>query len=86
MGRTSTPALARWAAKKGRTGGFYADRELARRAGAIGGRKSRRKPKGRAMCIDRAGNMTVAILLLIAGCVMTAKFHAFGVLAVDSDS
>lgn len=28
--------------KKGRTGGFYADRELARRAGAIGGRKSRR--------------------------------------------
>jgi hypothetical protein len=38
------------------------------------------------MGIDRAGNMTVAILLLIAGCVMTAKFHAFGVLAVDSDS
>jgi hypothetical protein len=32
------------------------------------------------MSIDRAGNMTVAILLLIAGCVMTAKFHAFGVL------
>jgi hypothetical protein len=30
------------------------------------------------MSIDRAGNMTVAILLLIAGCVMTAKFHAFG--------
>ena len=31
--------------KKGRTGGFYANRELARRAGAIGGRKSRRKMK-----------------------------------------
>lgn len=28
--------------KLGTTGGFYADRELARRAGAIGGRKSRR--------------------------------------------
>lgn len=28
----------------GRTGGFFADRELARTAGAIGGRKSR-KPK-----------------------------------------
>lgn len=27
--------------KKGRTGGFYADRELARRAGSIGGRISR---------------------------------------------
>lgn len=28
--------------KLGRTGGFYANRELARVAGAIGGRKSRR--------------------------------------------
>lgn len=28
--------------KNGRTGGFYANRELARRAGAIGGKKSRR--------------------------------------------
>lgn len=28
--------------KNGRTGGFFANRELARRAGAIGGRKSRR--------------------------------------------
>lgn len=28
--------------KKGTTGGFYANRELARTAGAIGGRKSRR--------------------------------------------
>lgn len=27
------------------TGGFYADHELARRAGAIGGRISKRKPK-----------------------------------------
>ena len=33
--------------KKGHTGGFYANREeLARRAGAIGGRKSRRKKAG----------------------------------------
>ena len=31
--------------KKGTTGGFWADRELARRAGAIGGRKSRRGKK-----------------------------------------
>lgn len=28
----------------GHTGGFFANRELARRAGAIGGRKSRRGP------------------------------------------
>jgi general stress protein YciG len=28
----------------GRTGGFYANRELARKAGAIGGRISRRGP------------------------------------------
>lgn len=28
--------------RKGTTGGFYANRELARKAGAIGGRKSRR--------------------------------------------
>ena len=31
--------------RKGRTGGFYANRELARRAGAIGGRISRRPKK-----------------------------------------
>ena len=31
--------------KKGRTGGFYADRELARIAGAKGGRISRRTAK-----------------------------------------
>ena len=29
--------------KKGHTGGFYANRELARRAGALGGSKSRRR-------------------------------------------
>lgn len=29
--------------KKGTTGGFYANRELARIAGAIGGRKSKRR-------------------------------------------
>lgn len=28
--------------RNGRTGGFYANRELARRAGELGGRKSRR--------------------------------------------
>ncbi len=31
--------------RKGRTGGFYKNRELARRAGAIGGAKSRRGSK-----------------------------------------
>lgn len=31
--------------KKGHTGGFYANRELARKAGAIGGRISRRSKK-----------------------------------------
>ncbi len=31
--------------KKGRTGGFYANRELARKAGAMGGRISRRTKK-----------------------------------------
>jgi uncharacterized protein len=30
---------------KGHTGGFYANRELARRAGAVGGRISRRSKK-----------------------------------------
>ena len=30
--------------KLGKTGGFYANRELARIAGAKGGRKSKRKP------------------------------------------
>lgn len=30
--------------KKGKTGGFYADRELASRAGRLGGIKSRRGP------------------------------------------
>jgi len=31
--------------KKGTTGGFFADRELARTAGAKGGRISKRKPR-----------------------------------------
>ena len=31
--------------KKSRTGGFAADRELARRAGAIGGSRSKRKKR-----------------------------------------
>lgn len=31
--------------KLGKTGGFYADRELARRAGAIGGKISRRRKR-----------------------------------------
>jgi hypothetical protein len=31
--------------KKGTTGGFFANRELARAAGAIGGRKSRRNKR-----------------------------------------
>ena len=31
--------------KNGRTGGFYANRELARIAGAKGGKKSRRGPR-----------------------------------------
>lgn len=31
--------------KRSRTGGFYGNSELARRAGAIGGRKSKRKKK-----------------------------------------
>jgi uncharacterized protein len=31
--------------RKGRTGGFYANRELARKAGAVGGAKSRRGAK-----------------------------------------
>ena len=31
--------------KKGKTGGFYANRELARSAGALGGRVSRRSKK-----------------------------------------
>jgi hypothetical protein len=31
--------------KKGRTGGFYANRDLAREAGALGGRISRRTKK-----------------------------------------
>jgi general stress protein YciG len=33
--------------KKGTTGGFYANRELARVAGAIGGRISRRTPSAK---------------------------------------
>lgn len=32
--------------KRGHTGGFFANRELASRAGAIGGRKSKRRPTG----------------------------------------
>jgi uncharacterized protein len=31
--------------KKGHTGGFYANRDLARKAGAVGGRLSRRTKK-----------------------------------------
>lgn len=34
--------IGRIGGKRGHTGGFYANRELASRAGAIGGRKSRR--------------------------------------------
>lgn len=37
--------IGRIGGKNGHTGGFYANRELARRAGAIGGLKSRRGPK-----------------------------------------
>lgn len=33
--------------KRGHTGGFYANRELARRAGRIGGKVSRRTKNGR---------------------------------------
>lgn len=33
--------------KKGKTGGFWANRELARTAGAKGGRKSRRGPSSK---------------------------------------
>lgn len=32
--------------RNGHTGGFYANPELARRAGAIGGKKSKRGPAG----------------------------------------
>jgi uncharacterized protein len=35
--------------KKGKTGGFYANRELARIAGAKGGRKSRRGKKNESL-------------------------------------
>lgn len=35
--------IGRMGGLKGRTGGFYANRELARIAGALGGKKSRRK-------------------------------------------
>jgi uncharacterized protein len=62
--------------KKGRTGGFFADRELARRAGRIGGLKSRRNKKAE-QWTTRLMSFGLAILLLVAGCVMTAKFHAF---------
>ncbi len=37
--------IGRMGGKKGRTGGFYANRELAREAGRIGGMKSRRGRK-----------------------------------------
>ena len=36
--------IGRKGGKNGKTGGFYANRELAREAGRIGGRKSRRGP------------------------------------------
>jgi general stress protein YciG len=32
--------------ERGRTGGFFANRDLARKAGAMGGRKSRRTTEG----------------------------------------
>jgi len=38
--------IGRAGGKNGRTGGFWANRELARTAGAIGGRNSKRKAKG----------------------------------------
>lgn len=41
--------------KKGRTGGFFANRELARTAGAIGGRKSKR---GKWTAEERANRAT----------------------------
>ncbi len=40
--------------RNGRTGGFAADRELARKAGAIGGRKSRRKASAKATTVAKA--------------------------------
>ena len=39
--------IGRMGGKAGHTGGFAADPELARRAGAIGGRKSKRGPAKR---------------------------------------
>lgn len=36
--------IGREGGKIGRTGGFFVNRELARRAGAVGGRKSKRRP------------------------------------------
>jgi general stress protein YciG len=44
-GPTFYADIGRKGGKIGRTGGFYANRELARRAGAIGGKKSRRGKK-----------------------------------------
>lgn len=37
--------IGRMGGMKGRTGGFYANRELARRAGALGGAISRKGPE-----------------------------------------
>lgn len=44
--------MGRIGGKLGHTGGFYADRELARRAGAIGGAKSKRGKKVPTVDID----------------------------------
>ena len=43
-GRDFYAAIGRIGGKAGHTGGFAADPELARRAGAIGGKKSKRGP------------------------------------------
>lgn len=39
--------------KNGHTGGFYANRDLARRAGAIGGRRSKRRPMNPQQSVQR---------------------------------
>ena len=43
-GRDFYANLGRMGGKKGHTGGFYNNPELARRAGSIGGKKSKRGP------------------------------------------
>ena len=44
--------IGRKGGQKGRTGGFFADRELARRAGQKGGRISRRGPARKEIELD----------------------------------